>query len=66
MKKIYLKPSAEVVLLNVRQHLLDISGGYGGSATKPAKSRGGASWDDDDDDEIGDAGTRKKVSQWDD
>ena len=54
MKRDYQEPSVEVVQMTIHQHLLsgsNINGNIGDHATKPAKSRRGATWDDDDWDE---------------
>ena len=50
MKNNYQKPSVKVIHIDVQQHLLTLSGGIGGEATKPAKGRSGADWDYDDED----------------
>ena len=54
MKRDYQEPSVEVVRMNIHQLVLsgsNINGNIDGYATKPAKSRRGATWDDDDWDE---------------
>lgn len=48
MKNDYQKPSVKVIQIDMQQHLLKLSGGFGGVATKPPKSRRQAGWDDDD------------------
>ena len=48
MKKLYMAPAMNVIVMKYRAYLLDASGLLdGNAATKPAKAPGFDDWDDD-------------------